>query len=51
MIGDWSKNFIKSSKIDRAPRNTFTDQIFKNGDKKERSSPGVGKYDVDKQWK
>jgi len=50
-VGDWSRNFIEKGKMDKAQKNTFTEEIFKKALKKEKTTPGVGKYNIDRQWK
>lgn len=50
-IGDWSKMRIEKGVMDKAPKNMYTEQIFHQAKRKETCSPGVGKYEIDRQWK
>lgn len=50
-IGEWSKQHIEKGVMDKGPKNMYTEQIFKNAQHKEKSSPGVGKYEIERQWK
>ena len=50
-VGDWTKYHIDKGKMDKQNKNTFIQNIYKKSEKKETSVPGVGRYEIDKQWK
>jgi hypothetical protein len=50
-IGEWSQLKQHGGKFNKEPKNMYTEQIIHMSKSKEKSSPGVGKYEVARQWK
>lgn len=50
-LSNWSALKAPNGKIDKATKMTFINTIFAHSKVKEKSSPGVGSYEIDKQWK
>lgn len=50
-VSNWSALKTKNGKMDKAAKMTFIKTIFANSKVKEKCSPGVGAYEIEKQWK